>query len=67
MIQKISNNQPSFHGKLILSNFADNIVNERFRKMPSALRTKALEEYDQFIHKKICLHIRRTETILLPN
>lgn len=53
MIQKISNNQPSFHGKLILSNFADNIVNERFRKMPSALRTKALEEYDQFIHKVI--------------
>ena len=53
MIQKISNNQPSFHGKLILSNFADNIVNERFRKMPSSLRSKALEEYDQFIRKVI--------------
>ncbi len=53
MISKISNNQPSFHGKLILSNFAENIVNERFRKMPSSLRTKALEEYDQFIGRVI--------------
>lgn len=53
MIQKISNNQPSFQGKLILTRAADNILNERIAKMPDKLRTKALQEYDQFIRKVI--------------
>ncbi len=53
MTSNIQNYKPSFQGRLIISSFAANIINERFQKMPGALRTKALEEYDSFIRKVV--------------
>ena len=53
MTQITNNSQPSFQGKLILTRAADQMVNERFSKMPSMLRTKALDGYDKFIRKVI--------------
>ena len=51
MIKNVSNSNPTFHGKFILSSFAGTRLNERFKKMPNTLRAKALAEYDTFITK----------------